>query len=156
MRLRVYVAKLRMSVSERVREVRRVTDSPMHTRSDIEEYMRRFFELQLSWPKYLWAGHGACLFLGVKYLLDNVGKGPLHIQGVGVFILTFVSGFVLAVVGYAALTIAHDSVMDNLLSNTPSQSESIKALYKAWVDLVLSLCFLVLGIIRFVISYGSL
>jgi hypothetical protein len=144
-----------MRVSERVREVWSEKDKIVQRNPNLEERVGKSFELQLSWPKYLWAGHAGCLAISVKYLMDHGGKGPLYIQGVGVSILTFALGFVLAVLGYAALTIVRDSVMDGLLLKAPSPSESLKASYKAWIDLGMSICFLLLGIISFVIRYGS-
>lgn len=70
------------------------------------------------------------------------------------FVLGFSYGFVLAVLAYVSLTVARDTVMHKL-SSAPQLNENVKGpIYKAWIDLVISMGLLL--IIVLIVGFNSI
>ena len=136
MRLRVYFAKRRMLVAEQHPEVRLNGAPPSTPKTGVGEdeirdhrkrkVQREFFELQMQWSRFLWAAHVVGLGTSLKFLNDYLRTSSPHTQGIGMFVLGFSYGFVLAVLAYVSLTVARDTVMHKLSS---APQENIKDRY---------------------------
>jgi hypothetical protein len=157
MRLRVHLALKHASdqlVSNGgVNELRVPEDefSPGYDDELQNKRMVQSFKSQLAVPKFLWAAHGAGLIACVKYLLDRSSSDALQFGGISLFICVFAAGFVLAALGYAALKISQNTVLDALWFKVPTRTNSVKAAAKGWFDIVVSLLLLGAGMVALVI-----
>jgi hypothetical protein len=155
MRLQVYLALKRARSLNRfdideVMENESAPEGPTNTGADYKLQNKRIvqaFELQLTFPKCLWLAHGTGLMACVTYLVDHPSRDTLQLSGIGLFIYVFIAGFVSASLGYAALMIARNTVLDALWSRVAPRTNSVKAAIKGWIDIVASLALFGAGMV---------
>jgi hypothetical protein len=118
------------------------------------EYFKDFFEYRFKAVNYLLVAHAGAL-VGCLGALKGYNDTPF-IKGIGIFMLVFAVGFVIASFGFLGLLMAKNKIMNLIIDGAASERPDMKQISLAYSALGISYVLLIGGVLGIAAQLSAL